>query len=181
MKPICFFTLFVLLCSSSLHGQVKDEPAEKDSTIPKGFFTIGLGQQPSLGYAYGSISYNHLIGHIGGDTYLGLEVGTMYGEDGAYGYRYLPIMLAYTTIIGGQKPTRRFLGYANLKVGTAKFMEAKRLGRKTIFTPPPVEDDLFAFALNGGGQLRLSNHLFLYGEAGLGTVYTFILGITVKI
>lgn len=179
MKPSLYLTTLFLLYSSSLVGQVENEPANK--TSPKGFFTIGLGSQMSSGFAYGSISYNHLIGHIGGDTYLGIEIGSMYGEDGVYGYRYLPIMATYTTIIGGQNRSRKFLGYANLKVGTAKFMEAKRLGRKTVFTPPPVEDDLLAFALNGGGQVKLSNNLFLYGEAGLGTIYTFILGLTVKL
>lgn len=168
----CFLMCFCL-CGFS---QVKDDtPSESEHTMSKGFFTASLGVHP-LGYAFSSISYNHYIG-VG---YLGAEFGSLVGDDGSYSYVYTPLIVSYTSV-AKPKGKGRFLGYGSIKVGQANFISATPLDPSTQLLFPPSEDNLVLFGIHGGVQARLNNHFFLHTELGLSNIYSFIVGLTIKL
>ena len=171
----CFF--FGLLCLwTASFAQVKDDtPTESNNKMSKGFFTASIGVNP-LGYSFSSISYNHYIG-VG---YLGVEFGSMVGDDGAYTYVYAPLLLSYTSV-AKPKGKGRFLGYGSIKVGQANFISATPLEPLNPFLLAPLEDNLLLFGIHGGVQARLTNHLFLHTELGLSNIYSFIVGVTIKL
>lgn len=172
---LCF--VFCLFLHFNNYAQVKDDtPADAKQTATKGFFTLSLGAS-AIGYQYTGISYNHSVGRNG---YLGLELGSYAGDDGAYMYHYAPFLLSFTVL---SKPTWKGIltGYGNIKVGTAPFISA------TVLDPafPPVlspnESGIFMFGLHGGTQIRLTDHLFIHLEAGLSNIYSFMGGLTVRL
>lgn len=170
---LCF--VFCLLLGFNSYAQVKEDTDSKEK-VEKGFFTLSTGVS-GIGYNFTSIAYNHPIGRRG---YLGLELGSYNGDDGAYSYSYTPLLATFT-VLSKPKGKGIFTGYGNIKVGQAAFISATPLDPANPPILPASEESIFMFGLHGGTQIRLNDHFFIHLEAGLSNIYSFLGGLTIKL
>lgn len=173
---VCTFfgLLFCLFCCSG-YAQVKEDTDAKKTT-DKGFLTLSTGVS-NIGYHFTSIAYNYPIGRRG---YLGLELGSYTGDDGAYSYNYTPILLTFS-VLSKPKGKGIFTGYGSTKLGSASFNSAKVLDPANPPVLPASKGNIFMFGVFGGTQVRVSDHVFFHVEVGLSNIYSFLGGLTIKL